>query len=155
MLQALRDLADPAEGVYNATALLETRLSYVKMMLDKYQKLPSSRPGMAPAATLAVPAPSEEVSSNTLLNRAVTAIQDGIKDLSPAQEAEAYEASKAESSKKVLCPLPIPLPCQHLRRGSPALAHCCAPFLEPVPFGKVQLYNFGPNCCSGSIATPI
>lgn len=100
VLVALRDLADPAEGVYNATALLETRLSYVKMMLDKYQKLPSSRPGMTPAATLAVPAPSEEVSSNTLLNRAVTAIQDGIKDLSPAQEAEAYEAVKAESSKQ-------------------------------------------------------
>ena len=40
MLQALRDLADPAEGVYNATALLDTRLKYIIGMLDKYQKVP-------------------------------------------------------------------------------------------------------------------
>lgn len=39
-LQALRDLADPAEGVYNATALLDTRLKYIIGMLDKYQKVP-------------------------------------------------------------------------------------------------------------------
>lgn len=40
LLQALRDLADPAEGVYNATALLDTRLKYIIGMLDKYQKVP-------------------------------------------------------------------------------------------------------------------
>lgn len=40
LLQALRDLADPAEGVYNATALLDTRLKYILGMLDKYQKVP-------------------------------------------------------------------------------------------------------------------
>ena len=40
LLQALRDLADPAEGVYNATALLDERLKYIIGMLDKYQKVP-------------------------------------------------------------------------------------------------------------------
>ena len=39
-MQALRDLADPAEGVYNATALLDERLKYIIGMLDKYQKVP-------------------------------------------------------------------------------------------------------------------
>jgi hypothetical protein len=43
VLTALRDLADPAEGVYNATALLDERLSYITNMLDKYQKLPRSQ----------------------------------------------------------------------------------------------------------------
>ncbi len=36
----MRDLADPAEGVYNATALLDERLKYIIGMLDKYQKVP-------------------------------------------------------------------------------------------------------------------
>ncbi|KAL0018809.1 hypothetical protein WJX79_009039 [Trebouxia sp. C0005] len=40
VLCALRDLADPAEGVYNATALLDERLKYIIGMLDKYQKVP-------------------------------------------------------------------------------------------------------------------
>lgn len=40
-MQALRDLADPAEGVYNATALLGDRLLYIQSMLDKYQKIPT------------------------------------------------------------------------------------------------------------------
>jgi hypothetical protein len=110
-LQALRDLADPAEGVYNATALLETRLSYVKMMLDKYQKLPSSRPGTAsPTTTLSLTAP-EEVSGNTLINSVVSAIQDGIKELS---SSELDEADSGEERKQVICPrwssLPLPPP---------------------------------------------
>ncbi|KAK9808341.1 hypothetical protein WJX73_003840 [Symbiochloris irregularis] len=41
VLCALRDLADPAEGVYNATALLGDRLLYIQSMLDKYQKIPT------------------------------------------------------------------------------------------------------------------
>lgn len=101
VLVALRDLADPAEGVYNATALLETRLSYVKMMLDKYQKLPTSRPGAAgPSTTLALTAPSEEVSGNTLLNSVVTAIQDGIKDLSPPEEIVEFSEDETRKEKE-------------------------------------------------------
>lgn len=72
----MRDLADPAEGVYNATALLETRLSYVKMMLDKYQKLPTHRPGQAvgQSASLAIAGP-EEASGSSLLSSVVSAIK--------------------------------------------------------------------------------
>lgn len=121
--QALRDLADPAEGVYNATALLETRLSYVKMMLDKYQKLPSSRPGVAsPTSTLTVTAPSEEVSGSTLLNSVVSAIQDGIKDLAPGSELEGVESPVEESSRKVTCQLAAAPHCRahlSLRRSAP------------------------------------
>ncbi|KAK9864900.1 hypothetical protein WJX84_009860 [Apatococcus fuscideae] len=40
VLCALRDLADPVEGVYNATALLETRLAYLNSVLEKHRKLP-------------------------------------------------------------------------------------------------------------------
>ena len=90
-LQALRDLADPAEGVYNATALLETRLSYVCNMLDKYQKLPNSRPMQAggPSASLAVTAP-EEVSGSTLLSSVVTAI----KNVTTGEEHEVIEEKR-------------------------------------------------------------
>ena len=88
LLQALRDLADPAEGVYNATALLETRLSYVCNMLDKYQKLPSSRPihNGGPSASVALTAP-EEVSGSTLLSSVVTAI----KNVASGEEHEVVE----------------------------------------------------------------
>ena len=80
LVQALRDLADPAEGVYNATALLEERLAYIKVMLDKYQKLPGSRPGQLVAvptgqAQLAVVG-QEDVSGPNLLNTVVTAIKN-------------------------------------------------------------------------------
>ena len=90
-LQALRDLADPAEGVYNATALLETRLSYVCNMLDKYQKLPSSRPMQngGPSASLAVTVP-EEVSGSTLLSSVVTAI----KNVSTGEDSEVFEEKR-------------------------------------------------------------
>ena len=59
MLQALRDLADPAEGVYNATALLGDRLLYIQSMLDKYQKLPT-RSSTAPMALVAGGADRDE-----------------------------------------------------------------------------------------------
>ena len=90
-LQALRDLADPAEGVYNATALLETRLSYVCNMLDKYQKLPSNRPmqSSGPSASLAVTAP-EEISGSTLLSSVVTAI----KNVASGEENEVVEEKR-------------------------------------------------------------
>ena len=56
-LQALRDLADPAEGVYNATALLETRLSYILSMLDKYQVRPPANQLTSTILSLAPPTP--------------------------------------------------------------------------------------------------
>ncbi|KAK9835192.1 hypothetical protein WJX81_004896 [Elliptochloris bilobata] len=40
VIMLLRDLADPAEGIYNATSLLGERLSYITTMLNKYEKLP-------------------------------------------------------------------------------------------------------------------
>lgn len=93
VLVALRDLADPAEGVYNATALLETRLSYVCNMLDKYQKLPSSRPihNGGPSASVALTAP-EEVSGSTLLSSVVTAI----KNVASGEEHEVVEDKRQE-----------------------------------------------------------
>lgn len=91
-MQALRDLADPAEGVYNATALLEERLSYVKVMLDKYQKLPSAKPGHTvtqPQATasMAVAGP-EDASPPRLLSTVVTAIKSAVGE----ENAEVHEA---------------------------------------------------------------
>ena len=77
--------------MYNATALLETRLSYVCNMLDKYQKLPSNRPMQAgsPSASLAVTAP-EEVSGSTLLSSVVTAI----KNVATGEEQEVVEEKR-------------------------------------------------------------
>lgn len=54
-LQALRDLADPAEGVYNATALLDERLKYIIGMLDKYQKVPGGPARVSNYLTAGVP----------------------------------------------------------------------------------------------------
>lgn len=66
--------------MYNATALLEERLSYVKVMLDKYQKLPTGRgvppPATAPASVQVSVASQEEVSPPKLLNTVVTAIKN-------------------------------------------------------------------------------
>jgi len=42
--QLLRDLSDPSEGMYDATALLGERLSYITTMLNKYEKLPVRAP---------------------------------------------------------------------------------------------------------------
>ena len=49
VVQALRDLADPVEGVYNATALLETRLAYLNSVLEKHRKLPGRLGNPSPA----------------------------------------------------------------------------------------------------------
>ena len=54
-MQALRDLADPAEGVYNATALLDERLKYIIGMLDKYQKVPGGPARVSNYLTAGVP----------------------------------------------------------------------------------------------------
>ena len=53
--QALRDLADPVEGVYNATALLAERMTYINSMLNKYEKLPSRAPTSAALLGTSVP----------------------------------------------------------------------------------------------------
>ena len=39
-LQVLNDLADPSEGVYSATALMEERLSYTHRMLARHYQMP-------------------------------------------------------------------------------------------------------------------
>lgn len=60
MLQALRDLADPAEGVYNATALLDERLKYIIGMLDKYQKVPGGPARVSNYLSAGVPISKQE-----------------------------------------------------------------------------------------------
>ena len=60
LLQALRDLADPAEGVYNATALLDERLKYIIGMLDKYQKVPGGPARVSNYLTAGVPINKQE-----------------------------------------------------------------------------------------------
>lgn len=110
VLQALRDLADPAEGVYNATALLETRLSYIKVMLDKYQKLPNNRataaiPGAVAHVSLAA---SEEVSGPNLLNSVVTAIKTvaGVEEIDAAEEQSPSQVQEPSSTKTKVQALP-------------------------------------------------
>ena len=91
VLQALRDLADPAEGVYNATALLEERLSYVKVMLDKYQKLPARIPGPPQAATTGTAISlGEDAPRDNLLNTVITTIKNATGD----KERESEEAGR-------------------------------------------------------------
>jgi len=60
MVQALRDLADPAEGVYNATALLDERLKYIIGMLDKYQKVPGGPARVSNYLSAGVPINKQE-----------------------------------------------------------------------------------------------
>lgn len=76
-LQALRDLADPAEGVYNATALLDERLKYIIGMLDKYQKVPGGPARVSNYLTAGVPI--------------------GNKDPKDAAEAEQSESSSSQA----------------------------------------------------------
>ena len=79
--------------MYNATALLETRLSYVITQLDKYQKLPNNRQAAlsqsGPSASMAMTVP-EEVSGNTLLNSVVTAI----KNVASGEDTEVHEEKR-------------------------------------------------------------
>ena len=42
-------LADPVEGVYNATALLDERLAYLNSVLEKHRKLPGRLGNPSPA----------------------------------------------------------------------------------------------------------
>ena len=64
-MQALRDLADPAEGVYNATALLGDRLAFIGSMLDKYQKLPSRTAAPTPNMVAGMPVPAAAVEDDS------------------------------------------------------------------------------------------
>lgn len=64
MLQALRDLADPAEGVYNATALLDERLKYIIGMLDKYQKVPGGPARVSNYLSAGVPINKQEAEAD-------------------------------------------------------------------------------------------
>ena len=63
--QALRDLADPQEGVYNATALLAERLSYIVSMLNKYEKLPSRAPTAGALIGSSVPSNTMDEATKT------------------------------------------------------------------------------------------
>jgi hypothetical protein len=63
IMQALRDLADPHEGVYNATALLSERLGYINSMLNKFEKLPSR--STTTAATLGSSVPTNTIEEAT------------------------------------------------------------------------------------------
>ena len=71
-MQALRDLADPQEGVYNATALLAERLSYIVSMLNKYEKLPSRAPTAAALLGSSVPTNTMEEATKTPGNDLLT-----------------------------------------------------------------------------------
>ena len=68
LLQALRDLADPAEGVYNATALLGDRLAFLISMLDKYQKLPSRASAPGPSMVAGMPVPADMMAASEIEN---------------------------------------------------------------------------------------
>ena len=76
MLQALRDLADPAEGVYNATALLDTRLKYIIGMLDKYQKVPGGPARVSNYLSAGVPM-KQEADAEQLDSSSATQSSDG------------------------------------------------------------------------------
>ncbi|KAL3142388.1 hypothetical protein ABBQ38_002723 [Trebouxia sp. C0009 RCD-2024] len=64
VLCALRDLADPAEGVYNATALLDERLKYIIGMLDKYQKVPGGPARVSNYLSAGVPINKQEAEAD-------------------------------------------------------------------------------------------
>ncbi|KAK9817103.1 hypothetical protein WJX72_009594 [[Myrmecia] bisecta] len=92
VLCALRDLADPVEGAYNATALLDDRLGYIKAMLDKYQKLPG-RPANASSTYVYAAVPAVSPLEDALAGKA-----------SAAPRAEGPEAGEAPSSSRPLEP---------------------------------------------------
>lgn len=75
LLQALRDLADPAEGVYNATALLGDRLAFIGGMLDKYQNLPSRSAAPTPNVVAGLPVPASTVADEVGIAGRLTGAQ--------------------------------------------------------------------------------
>ena len=85
----MRDLADPAEGVYNATALLDTRLKYIIGMLDKYQKVPGGPARVSNYLTAGIPLDkgkeseedSEASTSDAGSNEAEQTIRDQLNNL--------------------------------------------------------------------------
>ena len=91
-MQLLRDLADPAEGIYNATSLLGERLSYITTMLNKYEKLPVRAPTSSAVLGTSVPASSLE----EVLRGSPSAGRDG--DGGAEQGAEDGEGDAAEDA---------------------------------------------------------
>lgn len=91
VLVALRDLADPQEGVYNATALLAERLSYIVSMLNKYEKLPSRAPTAGALLGSSVPSNTMEEATKTPGNDLLSML-GGIKE--STEEAEDKGQSK-------------------------------------------------------------
>ena len=84
-VQALRDLANPAEGVYNATALLDERLKYIIGMLDKYQKVPGG-----PARV------SNYLASGVPMNKG-----ESSKESSEAEHSESQQQTEGESEHTI------------------------------------------------------
>ena len=92
----MRDLADPAEGVYNATALLGDRLLYIQSMLDKYQKLPTPRTASPIAALVTGSAPqSDDAAPASLTERFTTMIGK----FATADESTSENGDKAQSKE--------------------------------------------------------
>lgn len=89
-VQLLRDLADPAEGIYNATSLLGERLSYITTMLNKYEKLPVRAPTSSTVLGTSVPASSLE----DALRGSSSSVRDGDGGAEPGAEDEAGDAAE-------------------------------------------------------------
>lgn len=100
MLQALRDLADPAEGVYNATALLGDRLLYIQSMLDKYQKLPN-RGGTQAVAALVSGSPDRDEANVPLTTALTEKFTSMIGQFAVSKDGEADEKSSREQPGEV------------------------------------------------------
>ena len=104
-IQALRDLADPHEGVYNATALLSERLSYINSMLSKYEKLPSRAPTVAATIGTSVPSntiedASQKAGGGGLLSMigAADFIEDAAEALSDKDSGDSSDGGIQDSS---------------------------------------------------------
>lgn len=124
-MQALRDLADPAEGVYNATALLDERLKYIIGMLDKYQKVPGGPARVSNYLTAGVPLSS---SSN--------------KDAKEASDADQSESSQAQTDSSESE--------QTIREQLNALATNAAQFVRSASFtDAAPMQSNGANESSG------
>ncbi|KAL0031543.1 hypothetical protein WJX77_006192 [Trebouxia sp. C0004] len=125
VLCALRDLADPAEGVYNATALLDERLKYIIGMLDKYQKVPGGPARVSNYLAAGVPLSSSS--------------KQDAKESSDADQSEASQAQTDSSESE-----------QTIREQLNALASNAAQFVRSASFtDAAPVQSSGVNESSG------
>lgn len=99
-MQALRDLADPHEGVYNATALLSERLSYINSMLNKYEKLPSRAPTAATTVGSSVPAGTIEEATAKPAFAGIASLITGGEDAAASSSSGDASQQDAEGESK-------------------------------------------------------